>query len=135
MGLALGTMRLPAMLLIGMAAPAAGGTNILVGSLASLTGAIRHLREGRVNMRIVLIAGVPAFIGGFGAGKGPRIPVDLPGRTSGVPAGNRIAGQGESRVPLIAGRGLRSNLYANFWLNFCANLYANLWGARRPFHP
>ena len=121
--------------LSGMAAPAAGGTNILVSSLASLTGAIRHLREGRVNMRIVLITGVPAFIGGFGTGKGPRIPVDLPGRTSGVLAGNRIAGQGESRVPLIAGRGLRSNLYANFWLNFCANLYANLWGARRPFHP
>ena len=43
-GLALGTMRLPAMLLMGMAAPAAGGTNILVSSLASLTGAIRHLR-------------------------------------------------------------------------------------------
>ena len=74
-GLALGTMRLPAMLLMGMAAPAAGGTNILVSSLASLTGAIRHLREGRVNMRIVLVMGVPAFIGafigGFGAGKVP----------------------------------------------------------------
>jgi uncharacterized membrane protein YfcA len=74
-GLALGTMRLPAMLLIGMAAPAAGGTNILVSSLASLTGAIRHLREGRVNMRIVLIMGVPAFIGafigGFAAGNVP----------------------------------------------------------------
>jgi len=74
-GLALGTMRLPAMLLIGMTAPAAGGTNILVSSLASLTGAIRHLREGRVNMRIVLVMGVPAFIGafigGFAAGSVP----------------------------------------------------------------
>ncbi len=74
-GLALGTMRLPAMLLMGMAAPAAGGTNILVSSLASLTGAIRHLREGRVNMRIVMVMGVPAFIGafigGFAAGSVP----------------------------------------------------------------
>ena len=74
-GLALGTMRLPAMLLMGIGAPAAGGTNILVSSLASLTGAIRHLREGRVNLRIVLVMGVPAFvgafIGGFGAGKVP----------------------------------------------------------------
>ena len=74
-GLALGTMRLPAMLLMGMAAPAAGGTNILVSSLASLTGAIRHLREGRVNLRIVLVMGVPAFIGafigGFAAGEVP----------------------------------------------------------------
>ena len=64
-GLALGTIRLPAMLLLGMAAPIAGGTNILVSGLASLTGAIRHLREGRVNMRIVLVMGVPAFIGAF----------------------------------------------------------------------
>ncbi len=64
-GLALGTIRLPAMLLFGMAAPIAGGTNILVSGLASLTGAIRHLREGRVNLRIVLVMGVPAFIGAF----------------------------------------------------------------------
>ena len=64
-GLALGTIRLPAMLLFGMAAPIAGGTNILVSGLASLTGAIRHLREGRVNMRIVLVMGVPAFVGAF----------------------------------------------------------------------
>ena len=64
-GLALGTMRLPAMLLLGMPAPAAGGTNILVSSLASLAGTIRHLRAGRVNLRIVLTMGVPAFIGAF----------------------------------------------------------------------
>ncbi len=64
-GLALGTMRLPAMLLMGMAPPIAGGTNILVSSLASLSGAIRHLREGRVDRRIVLVMGIPAFIGAF----------------------------------------------------------------------
>ena len=62
-GLALGTIRLPAMLLLGMPAPIAGGTNILVSGLASLSGAVRHLREGRVNMRIVLVMGVPAFVG------------------------------------------------------------------------
>ena len=45
-GLALGTMRLPAMLLMGMAAPTAGGTNILVSSISSIFGAVRHLREG-----------------------------------------------------------------------------------------
>ena len=73
MGLALGTMRLPALLLIGVAAPTAAGTNIMVSALASLTGALRHLREGRVNLRIVLVMGVPAFagafIGGFGSGR------------------------------------------------------------------
>ena len=37
----------------------------MISALASLTGAIRHLREGRVNMRIVLVMGVPAFVGAF----------------------------------------------------------------------
>ena len=64
-GLALGTIRLPAMLLMGMPAPIAGGTNILVSSLASLTGAIRHFREGRVDRRLVLAMGAPAFAGAF----------------------------------------------------------------------
>lgn len=67
-GLALGTMRLPALLLIGLPAPAAGGTNILVSGLSSLSGAIRHLREGRVDRRIVLVMGVPAFVGAFVGG-------------------------------------------------------------------
>ena len=75
-GLALGTMRLPALLLMGMAAPTAGGTNILVSALSSLTGAVRHLREGRVDPRIVLVMGVPAFVGafvgGFGSGRVPE---------------------------------------------------------------
>ncbi len=70
-GLALGTMRLPAMLLIGMEAGVAGGTNILVSTLSAMVGGFRHLREGRVDWRIVLYLGVPAivgaFIGGFGA--------------------------------------------------------------------
>ena len=64
-GLALGTIRLPAMLLLGMPAPIAGGTNILVSGLACISGSVRHLREGRVNMRIVLVMGVPAFMGAF----------------------------------------------------------------------
>ena len=67
-GLALGTIRLPMMLLLGMAAPIAGGTNILVSGLASLAGAARHWREGRVNIRIVLVMGVPACIGALVGG-------------------------------------------------------------------
>ena len=70
-GLALGTMRLPAMLLIGMEAGVAGGTNILVSTLSAMVGGFRHLRERRVDWRIVLYLGVPAivgaFIGGFAA--------------------------------------------------------------------
>lgn len=75
-GLALGTMRLPALLLMGMAAPTAAGTNIFISGLSSLTGALRHLKEGRVAPRIVLVMGVPAFvgafIGGFSSGRVPE---------------------------------------------------------------
>ena len=67
-GLALGTMRLPSMLLMGMAAPTAGGTNILVSSISSIFGAIRHIREGRVNFKLVAIMGGPAFAGAFVGG-------------------------------------------------------------------
>ena len=75
-GLALGTMRLPALLLLGLVAPVAAGTNILISGLSSLTGAVSHLRAGRVDMRIVLVMGVPtfagAFIGGFGSARVPE---------------------------------------------------------------
>ena len=75
-GLALGTMRLPALLLMGMAAPTAAGTNIFISGVSSLAGAIRHLREGRVSKRIVLVMGIPAFVGafvgGFGSGRVPE---------------------------------------------------------------
>jgi len=64
-GLALGTIRLPALLLLGMPASIAGGTNIMVSSLTALIGSIKHWREGRVNLKIVLIMGIPAFLGAF----------------------------------------------------------------------
>ena len=77
-GLALGTMRLPALLLLGITAPVAAGTNIIVSTASALTGAVRHLRDGRVDMRIVLVMGVPsmagAFIGGFSSQSGCRSP-------------------------------------------------------------
>lgn len=71
-GLALGTMRLPFLLLLGLPAPVAAGTNILVSTLSAATGSIRHLRERRVDARVVAVQGIPAvlgaFIGGFGSG-------------------------------------------------------------------
>jgi len=75
-GLALGTMRLPFLLLLGMPAPVAAGTNILVSTLSAVTGAVRHWRAGRVNARIVAVQGIPAmigaFVGGFGSGLAPE---------------------------------------------------------------
>ena len=72
-GLALGTIRLPALLLLGMPASIAGGTNIMVSSLTALTGSIKHWKDGRVNLKIVLIMGGPAFLGAFIGGFARRI--------------------------------------------------------------
>lgn len=75
-GLALGTMRLPFLLLLGMPAPVAAGTNILVSTLSAVTGLIRHLKEGRVDFGVVAVQGIPAvigaFIGGFASGLAPE---------------------------------------------------------------
>ena len=77
-GLALGTMRLPAILLLlrDMPAAVAGGTNILVSTLCAITGSYRHLRERRVDWETVAVMGGPAvagaFIGGFFADEAPE---------------------------------------------------------------
>ena len=118
-GLALGTIRLPTMLLLGMAAPIAGGTNILVSSLASLTGAIRHFREGRVDMRVrgavhgcARVRGAEAFAGGFASdvviGRAAAGSEDRPANPGG-PAGG-LAGRGvlhHGRASLIMARNRR----------------------------
>ena len=74
-GLALGTMRLPAIILTGMDPQIAAGTNILVSALAALAGGYQHLREGRVDRSVVLWLGIPsmagAFIGGLFSGLAP----------------------------------------------------------------
>lgn len=75
-GLALGTMRLPFLLLLGMPAPVAAGTNILVSTLSAATGSIRHFRERRVDLQVVAAQGIPAmagaFLGGFAGGWAPE---------------------------------------------------------------
>lgn len=64
-GLSLGTIRLPLMLLMGIPAGPAGSTSILLSCLTAITGSWRHLRDGRVKPRIVLTMGIPAMAGAF----------------------------------------------------------------------
>ena len=64
-GLSLGTMRLPAMLMLGVPLPIAASANIFVSSVVGITGSYRHFRDGRVKLRLVAIIGVPAFVAGF----------------------------------------------------------------------
>ena len=72
-GLALGTVRLPAMLLLGMPVVTAGGTNIVVSTLSAVAGSLRHTREGRVDRHLVLWMGVPSVAGAALGGALARI--------------------------------------------------------------
>ena len=99
-GLALGTMRLPALLLLGVPSALAGGTNIMVSGLSALTGSIRHLREGRVDKKLVLTMGVPAFIGVFIGGFGSDLVSDSILRTA---AGVLVLWQGVEFLMRVRG--------------------------------
>jgi len=69
-GLVLGTLRLPALLIAAGDASAAAGTNIAVSAAAAASGGLRHAREGRVDRRVVAWMAPPsiagALLGGFG---------------------------------------------------------------------
>lgn len=68
--MALGTMRLPALLLLvrDMPVAVAGGTNILVSTLSALTGSYRHWRDRRVDPTVVVVMGIPSVVGAFVGG-------------------------------------------------------------------
>ena len=58
-GLALGTMRLPALLLLNVPPSTAAGVNILVSTLSAFVGGYRHVRAGRIDWRLVGLMGSP----------------------------------------------------------------------------
>ena len=62
-GLVLGTLRLPAMLLLSGDPAAAAGTNIAISAAAAASGGYRHAREGRVDRRIVAWMAPPSIAG------------------------------------------------------------------------
>ena len=77
-GLALGTIRLPIMLLLGIDPRIAAGTNIITSSISSFFGAVKHIKEKNVNTRIIFFMGIPATIGSFIGGLlSPYVPVNL----------------------------------------------------------
>ena len=77
-GLVLGSLRLPAVLLASGNPAAAAGTNIAVSAVAALTGGLAHARAGRVSWRIVAWMTPPSVAGAFVGGYfGSDVPVDL----------------------------------------------------------
>jgi len=62
-GVALGAVRLPVMLVLGFNPVVAAGTNLGVTILGGTAAAWPHWRDGRVVGRVVLVLGVPAVVG------------------------------------------------------------------------
>jgi uncharacterized membrane protein YfcA len=67
-GLVLGSLRLPALLLAAGSAPAAAGTNIAISAAAAATGAFEHARAGRVDWRIAAWMTPPSVAAAFAGG-------------------------------------------------------------------
>jgi uncharacterized membrane protein YfcA len=68
LGLVLGNIRLPILLLAGSNPAAVGGANIAVSGLAAAAGAITHIRSRRVHWRLVAWMVPPSAAGAVGGG-------------------------------------------------------------------
>ena len=62
-GLVLGTLRLPAILLLSGDASAGAGTNIAISAASAASGGYRHAKEGRVDTRVVAWMTPPSIAG------------------------------------------------------------------------
>jgi hypothetical protein len=74
-GLVLGTLRLPLVLLFSGDASAAAGTNIGISTASAASGSVRHARAGRVDWRVVAWMAPPSAVGAVVGGLfGHRVP-------------------------------------------------------------
>jgi uncharacterized protein len=74
-GLVLGTLRLPLIILLSGSPSAAAGTNVAVSAAAAATGGAAHAKAGRVSWRIVAWMAPPSVAGAVvGALFGHRVP-------------------------------------------------------------
>ena len=63
LGLVLGTLRLPFVILATGSPLAAAGTNIAISAAAAGAGGLKHAREGRVDWRVVAWTAPPSVAG------------------------------------------------------------------------
>lgn len=67
-GLVLGVLRLPVIYLYAFSPSVAAGTNIGVSAMGAIAGLGRHIREGRVNYRVLAAMAVSSALGAFFVG-------------------------------------------------------------------
>jgi uncharacterized membrane protein YfcA len=77
LGLVLGTLRLPLVLLAAGDPTAGAGTNIAISAAAAGSGGLRHAREGRVDWLVVAVMAPPSVVG---AVVGALVSDDVPER-------------------------------------------------------
>ena len=75
-GLVLGNIRLPAVLLLSSSPAAGAGANIGISAVAAASASIAHIRAGRVNWRLFGWMAPPSIVGGLAGG---YISGELPG--------------------------------------------------------
>lgn len=67
-GLVLGNIRLPVVLLVASSPAAGAGANIAISAVAAATAAIVHIRAGRINWRLFAWMTPPSVLAGFAGG-------------------------------------------------------------------
>jgi len=67
-GLVLGNIRLPAVLLLASSPASAGGANIAISGVAAATASVAHVRAGRVNWRLFGWMAPPSVLGALAGG-------------------------------------------------------------------
>jgi hypothetical protein len=78
LGLVLGTLRLPLVILVSGDAATAAGTNIAISAASAATGGIQHARAGRVDWRVVAWMAPPSVVGALLGGLyGDTVPEQL----------------------------------------------------------
>jgi uncharacterized membrane protein YfcA len=67
-GLILGTIRLPILLLIASSPAAGAGANVGISAVAAATASVTHVRRGRVNWKLVAWMTPPSIVGALAGG-------------------------------------------------------------------
>jgi uncharacterized membrane protein YfcA len=67
-GLVLGNLRLPVVLLVASSPAAGAGANIAISAVAAATAAVAHIRAGRINWRLFAWMAPPSVVGAVAGG-------------------------------------------------------------------
>ncbi|MGI8606810.1 MAG: sulfite exporter TauE/SafE family protein [Gaiellaceae bacterium] len=134
-GLVLGTIRLPVLLLVAPSPAAGAGANVGISAVSAAVASIAHLRAGRVNWRLVAWMAPPsivgALIGGFVAGKLPSSVLLAVIGALLVFFGLRLLGRSGSERPKTGALNLRAAVASGLGIGLLGGLVGLILGTLR----